>query len=293
MNCIFFILFYVLCVTWLWLWFYFTMYVVTNFVVLVSQRQFFTQVDNKVIQYNTSSDWHHSHMKKKAWHCLCVYVWKYQIKKIHCYIFCLCALWCKQTQHARAAWRKFTEWVKETLHSPCVVILLVTLFLWLSSRALHLQCKRLCVQFTGNTHTDKRCIAWMLCKSLWIKVSAKFINVNVTRASDDSLSTSQHFAVSLGTLKKGYKQSLLFWYHSQLLAMETDITAYQTVLYWAIPLSRNEPLRLKVAPNLLIKEKLKRHEDYSVPKTQIRNHPKMAVVDKPPRNVNILEFFSI
>ncbi len=29
------------------------MYAVTNFVVLVSQRQFFTQVDNKVIQYNT------------------------------------------------------------------------------------------------------------------------------------------------------------------------------------------------------------------------------------------------
>ncbi len=152
------------------------------------------------------------------------------------------------------------EWVKETLHSPCVVILLVTLFLWLSGRALHLQCRWLCVQFTGNTHTDIKCIAWMLCKSLWIKASAKFINVNVTRASDDSLSTSQHFAVSLGTLKKGYQQSLLFWYHSQLLAMETDITAYQTVLYWAIPLSRNEPLRLKVAPNLLIKEKLKGHK---------------------------------
>ncbi len=222
-------------------------------------------------------------MNKKAWHCLCVCVWKYQIKKIHCYIFCLCSLWCKQSRHART----FTEWVKETLHSPCVVILLVTLFLWLSGRALHLHCKRLWVQFTGNTHTDIKCIAWMLCKSLWIKASAKFINVNVSHASDDSLSTSQHFAVSLGTLKEGYQQSLLFWYHSQLLTMETDITAYQTVLYWAIPLSWNEPLRLKVAPNLLIKE------DYSVPKTQIRNHLKMAVVDKPPRNVNILENYSI
>ncbi len=31
------------------------LYVVTNFVVLVSQRQFSTQVDNKVIQYNTKS----------------------------------------------------------------------------------------------------------------------------------------------------------------------------------------------------------------------------------------------
>ncbi len=36
------------------------------------------------------------------------------------------------------------------------------------------------LHFPGNTHTDKKCIAWMHCKSLWIKVSAKCINVNVT-----------------------------------------------------------------------------------------------------------------
>ncbi len=30
------------------------------------------------------------------------------------------------------------------------------------------------VRFPGNTHTDKtKCIAWMYCKSLWIKTSAK------------------------------------------------------------------------------------------------------------------------
>ncbi len=51
-------------------------------------------------------------------------------------------------------------------------------FLWLSGRALGLQLKRLWVQFPGNTHTDKKCIAWMHCKSLWIKASAKCINVN-------------------------------------------------------------------------------------------------------------------
>ncbi len=28
-------------------------------------------------------------------------------------------------------------------------------------------------------HSDKTCIAWMHCKSLWIKASAKCINVNV------------------------------------------------------------------------------------------------------------------
>lgn len=38
-----------------------SMYVVTNFVVLVSQRQFSTLVDNKVIQYNTSSSSDQSH----------------------------------------------------------------------------------------------------------------------------------------------------------------------------------------------------------------------------------------
>ncbi len=35
------------------------------------------------------------------------------------------------------------------------------------------------VQFPGSTHTDNTCITWMHCKSLWIKASAKCINVNV------------------------------------------------------------------------------------------------------------------
>ncbi len=35
------------------------------------------------------------------------------------------------------------------------------------------------VQFPVNTYTDNKCIAWMHCKSLWIKASAKCINVNV------------------------------------------------------------------------------------------------------------------
>ncbi len=39
--------------------------------------------------------------------------------------------------------------------------------------------QRLWVRFPGNTHTDKKCITLMHCKSLWIKASAKCINVNV------------------------------------------------------------------------------------------------------------------
>ncbi len=39
--------------------------------------------------------------------------------------------------------------------------------------------KRLWVQFPGNTHTDKKMYSLMHCKSLWIKASAKCINVNV------------------------------------------------------------------------------------------------------------------
>ncbi len=35
------------------------------------------------------------------------------------------------------------------------------------------------VRFPGNTYWQYKCIAWMPCKSLWIKVSAKCINVNV------------------------------------------------------------------------------------------------------------------
>ncbi len=46
-------------------------------------------------------------------------------------------------------------------------------FLWLSGRALCLQRKRSRVQFPGNTHADKKCIASMHCKSLWIKASTK------------------------------------------------------------------------------------------------------------------------
>ncbi len=51
----------------------------------------------------------------------------------------------------------------------------VSMFLWLSGRALCQQCKD---RVPGNTHTDNKCIAWMHCKSLWIKASAKCINVN-------------------------------------------------------------------------------------------------------------------
>ncbi len=51
------------------------------------------------------------------------------------------------------------------------------MFLWLSGRALRWQRKRLWVQFQENTHTDKKCISWMHCATLWIKVSDKCINV--------------------------------------------------------------------------------------------------------------------
>ncbi len=54
------------------------------------------------------------------------------------------------------------------------------MFLWLSGRALHKQRKKLWVQFPGNACTNKKCIAWMHCKSLWIKASAKCININIT-----------------------------------------------------------------------------------------------------------------
>jgi len=50
--------------------------------------------------------------------------------------------------------------------------------LWLNGRALRQQRKRLWVRFPGNTYTDKKCVTWMHCKSLWIKASAKYIHVN-------------------------------------------------------------------------------------------------------------------
>ncbi len=47
------------------------------------------------------------------------------------------------------------------------------------------------------------------------------------------------FAV-LGT-KKGVRYGSLFWYHSQLLTVETEIIVYRSVLYRTVPLSGNEP----------------------------------------------------
>ncbi len=62
-------------------------------------------------------------------------------------------------------------------------IYVVCCFKCSSSDWLALAAQRLWVQFPGITHTDfthtEKCIAWMHCKSLWIKVSAKCINVNV------------------------------------------------------------------------------------------------------------------
>ncbi len=55
----------------------------------------------------------------------------------------------------------------------------IYIYIYIYSIALHWQRKRLWVRFPGNTHTDKKYIAWMHCKSLWIKASAKCINVSV------------------------------------------------------------------------------------------------------------------
>ncbi len=50
---------------------------------------------------------------------------------------------------------------------------------WLSGRALRQQCKRLWVRFPENTRTNENVYPECNCKSLWIKASAKCINVNV------------------------------------------------------------------------------------------------------------------
>ncbi len=45
--------------------------------------------------------------------------------------------------------------------------------------------QRLWVQFPGNTYWQYKCIAWMHCKSLWIKASAKCINVRMSRGANN------------------------------------------------------------------------------------------------------------
>ncbi len=50
---------------------------------------------------------------------------------------------------------------------------------WLSGRALRQWRRRLWVQFPGNTHTNENVYPECNCKSLWIKASAKYVNVNL------------------------------------------------------------------------------------------------------------------
>ncbi len=62
--------------------------------------------------------------------------------------------------------------------------------------SIALAAQRLWVQFPGNTHADKTFITWMYCKSLWIKASAKCININVIYILDDpraSMLNKLHF----------------------------------------------------------------------------------------------------
>ncbi len=51
--------------------------------------------------------------------------------------------------------------------------------MWLSGRALRQLRKRLWVRFPGNTCTNENLYPECNCESLWIKASAKCINVNV------------------------------------------------------------------------------------------------------------------
>ncbi len=46
--------------------------------------------------------------------------------------------------------------------------------------------------------SDKTCIAWMHCKSLWIKASAKCINVNVNYVGRQNAEKN----ISLGVVKE-------------------------------------------------------------------------------------------
>ncbi len=103
----------------------------------------------------------------RIWETAILSVWKY---KIHCYIFCVCALWNKPNTDSRA------ERVKEKL-----------------------------IRFNLSPS------AASLAPPIWYPLLCWVPQRKGT--------------------KKVIWYGLLFWYHSQLLTVETEIIAYRTVLY--------------------------------------------------------------
>ncbi len=66
-----------------------------------------------------SSDQCHFRTKKKTQSTLYVRVWKYKNIKYTVIFFCVCALWCKQAQHAWAAWQNEMLHFPLCCHFPC------------------------------------------------------------------------------------------------------------------------------------------------------------------------------
>ncbi len=58
-----------------------------------------------------------------------------------------------------------------------------TVFLWLSG-SIALAAQKVVGSIPREHTLIKKCISWMHCKSLWIKASAKCINVNVNVSLD-------------------------------------------------------------------------------------------------------------
>ncbi len=83
---------------------------------------------------------------------------------------CVCVSVCKRKRE-KELWRKWLGLVETQWY--CVPVAQ-----W---KSIALAAQKVVVQFPGNTHTDKKCITWMHCKSLWIIASAKCINVNVVK----------------------------------------------------------------------------------------------------------------
>ncbi len=93
------------------------------------------------------------------------------------------------------------------------------------------------VQFPGNTHTDKKkCITRMHCKSLWIKVSAKCINVNVNRVQMGCC--WPHLFSLYGQQSKPFSKYLLLCFAKEIVSQVwNDMKLWMFIFGWTMLLS--------------------------------------------------------
>ncbi len=133
----------------------------------------------------------------------------------------------------------------ETCHCTCMLLL----FCW----------------FWFDTHTDKICIAWMHCKSLWIKASAKWLKCKCKyKILMFSYKTTGAAPIYLNSLVQTYAPSRSLHSASErrlVVPSQRGTKSLSQPFSWTVPSWWNDlPISIRIAESLAIFRKhLKTH----------------------------------